>query len=135
MQKDDITELVQIPGRVILFLDTCHAGGVMGGRGMPDINGVLNELSSGENGVIVFASSTGTQFSLESNDWSNGAFTKALLEGIADGADSYKTGNITVLLLAPFISYRVKMLTGGKQTPTLAVPQTIIDYPIAVSTN
>jgi hypothetical protein len=48
---------------------------------------VANDLSSAENGVVVFASSTGMQLSLERADWGNGAFTKALLEGLEGEAD------------------------------------------------
>lgn len=35
-----------------------------------------------ENGAVVFTSSTGRQYSLENEDWGNGAFTKALVEGL-----------------------------------------------------
>jgi len=35
----------------------------------PDITGVVNELSSAENGAVVFASSTGRQYSFEDPNW------------------------------------------------------------------
>ena len=42
-------------------------------RGVADINAVVNELASAENGAVVFASSTGKQYSLEDQAWGNGA--------------------------------------------------------------
>ena len=123
---------------MVLFLDTCKAGGVtqrLGARrgDVPvDVDRVANDLSSAENGVVVFASSTGMQFSLERADWGNGAFTKALLEGLEGEADYTEDGAITVNELELYIAERVKVLTGGEQTPTMSKPQTIPDFPLAV---
>ena len=81
---------------------------------------------------MVFASSTGRQYSLEDKAWGNGAFTKALVEGIGGRADYHGKGKITINMLDLYLSERVKELTGGKQTPTTTKPQTIPDFPIAV---
>ena len=130
--------LYALSGKVVLFLDTCKAGGVtqrLGARrgDVPvDIDRVANDLASAENGVVVFASSTGTQFSLEHADWGNGAFTKALVEGLEGEADYTEDGAITVNELELYIAERVKVLTGGEQTPTMSKPQTIPDFPLAV---
>jgi len=125
--------LASLAGKALLFVDTCHSGNVMGGRrGVADINAFINELSSAENGVIVFASSTGRQYSLENDKWSNGAFTKALVEGISGKADYGGKGRITINMLDLYLSERVKELTGGQQTPTTTKPQTIQDFPLAV---
>jgi len=128
--KDTITNL---PSKVLYFLDSCHSGNVMGSRrGNADINRVVNDLTSAENGVVVFAASSGNQFSLEDSGWGNGAFTKALLEGIAGKADYYKTGRITINMLDLYISERVKALTDGQQTPTTTKPATIADFPVVM---
>ncbi|TAL33637.1 MAG: hypothetical protein EPN93_13545 [Spirochaetes bacterium] len=125
--------VASLAGKALFFVDTCHSGNVMGSRrGVTDITGVVNELASSENGVIVFASSTGSQYSLESPDWANGAFTKALIEGMNGGADYQRSGRITVNMLDLYISERVKELTGGKQTPTTTKPQTVPDFPVIV---
>ncbi|MEN8215899.1 MAG: hypothetical protein ABFS56_05895 [Pseudomonadota bacterium] len=42
-----------------------------------DTMSFANDLSSAENGVVVFTSSTGTQESMEDHRWQNGAFTEA----------------------------------------------------------
>ena len=62
-----------------------------------------------------------------------GAFTKALLEGLKGEADYTEDGAITVNELELYIAERVKVLTGGEQTPTMSKPQTIPDFPLAVS--
>jgi len=122
-----------LAGKVLMFVDTCHSGNVFGGkRAVTDITGVINELSSAENGVVVFASSTGRQYSLEDPQWGNGAFTKALVEGLKGRADLLDKGKITINMLDAFLAERVKEITKGKQTPVTAKPQTVPDFPIAV---
>ncbi len=105
----------------------------MGKKGSNDITGIVNELASAENGVVVFASSTGRQYSLENPQWGNGAFTLALTEGLKGKADLMKKGKITVNMLDAYLAERVKELTKGEQTPTTTKPQTIPDFPIAVT--
>lgn len=131
----DIKNTVQsLAGKTLFFIDTCHSGNVLGGRrGLADdLNGVINELASAESGAVVFAASTGNQYSLEDEKWNNGAFTKALVEGFTGRADYSGKGRITINMLDLYISERVKELTGGKQTPTTAKPNTVPDFPIAV---
>ena len=125
--------LSALPGKTLAFIDTCHSGNIMGTRrNVANITGVINELTSAENGVVVFASSTGKQYSLENAEWGNGAFTKALVEGIDGAADYTQDGRITINKLDLYLSERVKKLTGNKQTPTTTKPQTIQDFPIAL---
>lgn len=120
-----------IAGKTLFFVDSCHAGSVMPGRrGMSDLNGVINELASAGNGAVVFAASTGRQYSLEKPEWQNGAFTKALVEGLRGRADVRHTGRVTFKMLDLYISERVKELTHGEQTPTTGVPGTVEDFPI-----
>lgn len=125
--------VANLTGKSLFFVDTCHSGNVMGGRrGVSDVGAVINELTSAENGAVVFASATGRQYALENRSWGNGAFTKALVEGLTGKADYQKTGRITVNMLDLYISERVKQLTGGKQTPTTTKPATVPDFPVAV---
>jgi len=130
--SDIKTTMESIAGKVVMFVDTCHSGNVMGTR-RGDINQVINELASAENGVVVFAASTGRQFSLEDPKWQNGAFTKALLEGVG-GKAAYggNSNKITVNMLDLYISERVKELTKGQQTPSTTKPSTVPDFPVAV---
>ncbi len=126
--------VASLAGKAVLFVDTCHSGNVMGTRrGIADISGIVNELASAENGAVVFASSTGRQYALEDAAWGNGAFTRALVEGIRGQADYTGKGKITVNMLDLYLSERVKELTKGRQTPTTTKPHTVPDFPVAVT--
>lgn len=124
-----------IAGKALFFVDTCHSGnsiGLSARRGPLDINMIINELTSAENGVIVFSAATGSESSLEREEWDNGAFTKALVEGINGAAAVGNSGRITYNMLNLYISERVKDLTKGLQHPTMISPKTVPDFPIAV---
>jgi WD40 repeat protein len=128
--------LAALPGKAILFIDTCHAGNVLGaGRRAVnvDVASAVNELASAENGVLVFSSSTGRQYSLENTEWGNGAFTKAVVEGLQGRAKFDSSGRITHKMLDLYVSERVKELTDNKQTPVLLVPQGVPDFPIVLA--
>ncbi len=77
--------------------------------------------------------STGRQSAAEDDKWRNGAFTKALVEGLSGKADYSKNSVISINELDLYISERVKELTKGRQTPTTTKPTTIQDFPIAVT--
>ena len=128
------SRLASLRGKGLLFVDTCHSGNVMGSRkGLSaDVTGLLNELSGVEYSLVVIASSTGRQASLEDASWGNGAFTKALVEGLAGQADLKKRGRITHKMLDFYVSDRVEELTKGQQTPVNASPQGVPDFTIAV---
>ena len=133
--SDVRSTLANLAGKGLFFFDTCHAGNVLGaGRraGPNDVNAVINDLASAENGTVVFSSSTGRQFSYEDQAWGNGAFTKALVEGLNGAADLRKDGRITHKMLDVYVSDRVKQLTGGKQSPVTQAPGGVPDFPIAI---
>jgi hypothetical protein len=140
VSQDDIRRTLQgLAGKAMLFLDTCHAGQALAdgttrrSLAAADVNAVVNELSAAENGVIAFASSTGREVSVERPEWQNGAFTKALVEALAEGrADLLRNGTITVSQLDAFVVNRVKELTGGLRHPVMTRPPTVPDFPIAV---
>jgi hypothetical protein len=126
--------LSEIRGKVIVFLDTCYSGDLLRGAKAPlqaSLDKFANELAAAENGVVVFASSTGNQLSWEDPKWGNGAFTKALIEGLSGNADRNNVGVVRVLALADYVYKRVKDITGGKQKPLVAIPKPFEDIPIA----
>jgi WD40 repeat protein len=128
--------LARLKGRAVLFVDTCHAGNVFGAGGRTasrDLARLANELASPENGVIVFASSTGRQLSLESREWGNGAFTRAIVAGLNGGADLMGRGRVTFQGLGYYVSAEVEKLTGGRQTPVvIAPPPGLPDFTLAL---
>ncbi|MBK8176931.1 MAG: caspase family protein [Rhodospirillales bacterium] len=128
-------------GKVVVFPDTCHAGGVQmastkDGTG-PDINGLVNELAQAGRGVVVFASSTGNQLSVELDaPWRHGAFTQALLEALDGGrpgqsADYNHNGAISTDEINVYVRNRVKDLAHD-QTPVSAKPDATPDFPLAI---
>jgi len=120
-----LTLVSQIRGKIVLFLDTCHAGAVLSARS----DALANQLY--QHGAVVFASSTGDQSSLESPIWNNGAFTKALVEGLAGGADMVHRGNVTVTGLDDYLEFSVPQLTENRQTPIGVRPPTVPNFAIA----
>ena len=125
--------LADLPGRNLMFVDTCHAGNAIGNlrAGLSrDNSAAINELASPENNIIVFASSSGEQESIEREEWGNGAFTKALLEGLLGRADFMKRGRVTYKQLDAYVSDRVVELTEGLQTPVTPMLLTVPDFPL-----
>jgi WD40 repeat protein len=135
-QNDIKDTLNSLAGKAVFFVDTCHSGNALGTartRSMTSTtDAFVNELASAENGVVVFTASTGRQLSQEDPAWGNGAFTKAVVEGLNGKADFQKTGKITHKGLDYYVSERVKELTKGTQSPVSISPQGVTDFPIAL---
>jgi uncharacterized caspase-like protein len=133
VSQDEVRRSLQsLPGKVLWFLDTCHAGSVAR-RAPTDVNVLINTVTSAENGgIVAFASSTGRESSMESSTWQNGAFTKAIVEGIAQGkADLFGEGTINTSELDAFLEKRVQQLTDGQQHPVMGRPPEEPDFTIA----
>jgi WD40 repeat protein len=134
-QADITSTVASLAGKVLVFMDACHSGNLMGKlkrRGVVVLSAAINELASAENGAVVFSSATGKQYALENAEWGNGAFTKGVVEGLRGKADYRSTGRITVNMLDLYVSERVKELTKGQQTPTTVKPPNVPDFPVAL---
>jgi WD40 repeat protein len=133
-KNDFIKYLSDLSGKTVLFFDTCRSGSIRVGartiNQMPNVDKFANELADSGSGVIVFSSSTGRQFSFEKDELKHGAFTTALLEGIAGKADYRPEGFVSIAGLEAYISDRVKELTKGEQTPVSAKPEAVPDFRI-----
>jgi dipeptidyl aminopeptidase/acylaminoacyl peptidase len=133
VSQDELRKMLQgLQGKVLWFLDTCHAG-TAAKRSPVDMNVLVNTVSASENGgIVVFASSTGRQVSVESADLGNGAFTKAVVEGIELGkADLLGDGFITTSTLDSYVVHRVGQFTDNQQTPVMERPPEEPDFAIA----
>jgi WD40 repeat protein len=127
--------LTKIGGKKIFFFDTCYSGAILSGRAIstqPDVDKFANQLKAAENGIVVFTSSTGNELSQEKDEWNNGAFTKAVVEGLRGAAARPQNPVIMISDLNGYVSQRVRDLTGGNQKPMMAMPKTIEDYPISM---
>ena len=123
--------LAAVKGRTLFFVDTCYASRAIGKLDRRETVRLVNGLSQSEMGVIVFSGSAPRQESLESAAWGNGAFTKALLDGLGGLADSRRVGFVTHVGLDGYVTRAVRALTQGRQTPVTALPEGVTDYPIA----
>ena len=128
-----VAGLSKIRGKTIFFVDTCFAGSALGSltTASRQTERLMNDLASSENGVVVFASSTGHEESEESDEWGNGAFTKALLDGLGGKADFMRAGRVTYAGLNLFVSEEVTRLTSGRQRPVFISPRGIPDFAVA----
>jgi hypothetical protein len=71
-------------------------------------------------GAAVISSSSGNEYSLEGEQWKNGVFTYALLNGLKNrGADANHDHTITVSELQAYVIDQVRTLTQGGQNPTV----------------
>jgi hypothetical protein len=126
--------LTGIGGKKIFFFDTCYSGNLLGGRTIAtqaDVDRFANMLKTAENGIVVFTSSTGSELSLEREEWNNGAFTKAVVEGLRGAAARPQIPVVMISDLQGYVSQRVRELTSGNQKPMMAMPTTVEDYPIS----
>lgn len=70
-------------------------------------------------GALVISAAGGVEAALENEQWKNGAFTSAVLEGLKGRkADKNKDGRITVSELRDYVVETVQKLTKGIQKPT-----------------
>lgn len=129
--------LAKLTGTRLLFMDTCHAGNVTGTatRGVPDMQQFLQDLKEGGQGLVVITSSRPGQKSQEHPSWNNGAFTKALVEGLRGKAPQDRQGFITFTALDAYITSRVKELTKGTQAPATQKSTEVSDFPLAFGGN
>ncbi len=125
--------LTNIGGKTLFFFDTCFSAGVLAKAPIfhPDVDKFANELRAAENGVVVFASSTGNQLSHEDDVAKNSAFTEALVEGFTGRAARPQMHAISISDLEGYLGRRVKEITKGNQTPMTAKPKTVEDFWIA----
>ncbi len=128
--KDTISDL---PSKVILMVDTCHSGNIMGQERRRDITGAIKSIINSGTGSVIMTASTGRGYSIENNSWGHGAFTKALLEGIDEAkADYNHNQTISIKEIDLYVTERVKILTKGKQKPTTIIPDSVPDFALGV---
>lgn len=128
-----------LAGKAVVFIDACHAASAAGdngtqlaARGPVDVTGAIKDFANAQRGVVAFFSSQGREPSYELDGVANGAFTKALVEGLQGKADVLTTGQITLSGLDAYVVNRVKQLTGGRQHPVMTRPSTLSDFPIGL---
>lgn len=80
-------------------------------------------------GATIISSAGGTEAAFEGEKWKNGLFTHCVLEGLSNfKADNNHDKKITLSELQKFVAEEVNNLSGGKQTPTYRMENTVLDY-------
>lgn len=94
----------------MIFADACNSGAIRQSdtKANPDTGN-----------VILFLSSRGNEYSIESPLLSNGYFTNYLLHGLRGKADTNKDRTITAKELYDYVSSGVVQLSKGKQHPVM----------------
>ncbi|MDE6380917.1 MAG: caspase family protein [Muribaculaceae bacterium] len=94
----------------MIFADACNSGAIRQSKGTakPDTGNVM-----------MFLSSRGNEYSIESPMLSNGYFTNYLLHGLGGKADANRDRTITAKELYNYVSSGVTQLSGGKQHPVM----------------
>lgn len=126
------TTLASLPGKALLFLDTCHAaagGSMVATRDAHDLTGLINELASAPSGVVVYSATTGRSYAQESAEWGGGAFTWGLVRCMGRPNSS---GAVTHQALGSCVADEVNRLTGGDQKVVYEKPPHMTDFPIFV---
>jgi WD40 repeat protein len=99
-------------GFVLTLLDACRSGSMTGdGASVNPDASALQHLFSND-GVQILTSSSGTEDSIEKDEWKHGAFTKAMIDVLSDHPEY---SDITVGELASELSERLGELTGNAQ--------------------
>jgi WD40 repeat protein len=82
------------------------------------MNELFADLRKGT-GAIVISSAGSGEFAYEGEQWKNGVFTFAMIEGLRDlKAGSKGNKEISISELKNYVTKRVQQLTHGKQNPT-----------------
>lgn len=106
--KDLIEVLENMRCKKLILMDACHSG--QGGAKDPasDVNAMIKKLNENKNAMTTIASSRGDEKSYEDDSWENGAFTKAIKDGLQMGkADRDGNKVITVAELYQYLNMEV----------------------------
>jgi WD40 repeat protein len=122
--------LENMPGRLVAILDACHSGAVTEIKSARTDN-LVRDLTTEDYGVVVLASSMGSESSMESSTTRAGYFTLSLTEGMNGRADFNKDGVVYLDELERYAAIRVPTLSSDEQHPTLGHPPSIRPFPIS----
>ncbi|MFH0990279.1 MAG: caspase family protein [bacterium] len=138
-QIEDVLKRYISARRIVVFSDACHSGGIsadFASRGLDVtktnlINQFMADLSRTKEGTIVFTASAAGEVSQEFSEFSHGAFTYYLLEGMKGAADFNNDYTVTINELMQYVEDQVKRKTKGAQNPTRS--QTTYDKELTIS--
>lgn len=84
---------------------------------------------SNQSGATVISAASGYEFALESEEWNNGVFTYAILQGLkSKEADLNEDGKVLISELKWYVVEKVGELTKGQQHPTTRKENDLNDF-------
>ncbi len=115
---------------VFVFLDSCYSGGATD-QLQKTFENKIGKV--GDSGVVIFASSKGSESSQEDPSWGHGALTKAFLDTVSNPSlDQNNDSLIQVVELDAGLTEGVKNLTGGGQhVQSAELGSSILNLPLA----
>ena len=121
--SNDFRQAVEdINGKLIVFVDACYSGALMGGSRSAASNHFVEQLRRTKNGMVMYASSASDTKSKENEDWKNGAFTKALVDAFNGAARTDGDIGLSTQQLDQYLYKAVRQMTDFKQTPIFMNP-------------
>jgi hypothetical protein len=118
---DDLTRALDIPGRKLVFLDTCESGGV-------DNNRLVRTLKN--RSTVIFTASRQDEFSYENRLYGGGFFTHGITAGLTgEAADG---GMVLINKLGEYVVERVSRISRGRQHPERFIPEGYRDFVVTV---
>jgi hypothetical protein len=141
LKWSDFDEAIKIistnVNKVILVLDTCHAGAINVAMRNVNVGEDLAETMKNATGLYILSASKGGESSIESDIYKlpgekkgHGAFTYSLLKGLKGEAKQTNKPYITVNDLFSYVSSQVPRITNGLQHPYSKMEGT--DLPIVL---
>jgi uncharacterized caspase-like protein len=119
---DDLTRALDIPGRKLVFLDTCESGGV-------DTNRLVRTLKN--RSTVIFTASQQEEPSREHEAYGGGFFTYGITNGLS--GEAAEGGAVLINKLADYVIERVSRISLNRQHPTKLIPDGYRDFVITVT--
>ena len=122
INRDELTEVLDIPGRKIVMLDTCESGGV-------DTNRLVHTLRN--RSTVIFTASQKDENAREGGPFYDGGFFTI---GITEGHNGRAAENGVVLIntLEKYVADRVSQMSRNRQRPATLVPDSYRDFIISI---
>ncbi|MDR2078955.1 MAG: caspase family protein [Treponema sp.] len=118
---DDLTGALDIPGRKLVFLDTCESGGV-------DNNRLVRTLKN--RSTVIFTASRQEEYSYENALYGGGFFTHGITAGIS--GEAAEGGMVLIDKLGEYVMERVSRISRDRQHPEKFILDGYRDFVITV---
>lgn len=114
--------------RVVFFIDSCHAGNILGDLAL-DNNQAFKKIKQSSCQPVLFTASMPGYTSREYPELKHGVFTYSILECFK-GKNKYSEKQISIKALDLFISDEVSKMTRNTQLPCVLIPRAVPNFSI-----